>query len=140
MIDRKLQDIYKTPLGKAFFDFILTYSRNRTEIDARGFYSEVNIRIHGHYNEFLKLLEELGRLGVGKYILGRKGAATRFVWDKPMLEVARIASSKEGAASVSTKEYSFSIRPEWNVVVELPISLTQKEADRFGDFIKTLAY
>jgi len=142
MKDVKLTDIYKTKLGKAFFDFILTYSRNRTEIDAWGFYSDVNIRVHGHYNDFLAMLKLLQTLGYGKYIVGRKGGTTRFVWDQPMLDVARIATAQVGApaTTVTTKEHVFSVRPDWNISIEVPLNLTQKEADRLGDFVKTLAY
>jgi hypothetical protein len=87
----------------------------------------------------------------GRFIEGRKGHPSRFVWLSNQIEVGKGAQGE--AASITSipiddagesnleelRTYQFPLRAGTDATLELPADLTDKEAERLAMFIKTLA-
>jgi len=101
--------------------------------------------------EVIALFRKLEELEHGKFIEGRKGHPSRFVWSSSPIDVGKAAQgdvtpinlvSIDASADDSLEElrdYVFPLRSGTDATFELPADLTQKEAERLSAFIKTLA-
>lgn len=87
--------------------------------------------------------------GCGRYVEGRHGWPSRFVWEVKSLDVAGAAkgerspepSSGEAAgADLDMIEHSFVLRPDLTVSFELPDDLTQRESARLAAFLQALPF
>ncbi|MHB1022034.1 MAG: hypothetical protein ACYC46_05110 [Acidobacteriaceae bacterium] len=99
----------------------------------------------------IALFKELERLSYGRFIEGRKGHLSRFVWSSNQIEVGKVAQGElNSIAPVSTEKkgeggfeeirsYQFPLRAGTDATLQLPSDLTQREAERLAAFIKTLA-
>ncbi len=110
--------------------------------------------------QLIDALRQLAELGCGEFKTGRKGWPTRMVWSVGIVSLGQVASGQATAVQeiddVSTDEeevpvaakavehdqmnVSYPLRPELMVGLSLPKNLTQKEANRLADFIKTLPF
>jgi hypothetical protein len=98
------------------------------------------------------LFRKLEELSFGRFIEGRKGHPSRFVWSASSIEVGKAAKGElevvSAAVAVSepseekeeeeTITHQFNLRPGFVVSVKLPADFTAKEADRLGNFLKAL--
>ena len=104
--------------------------------------------------------QEMEKIGVGKFVIGRRGASTRLEWrfrSDSVGQVARgdidelvsLASEDEAGEESTINEtsasagyivHSFRLRPEESVSFKLPSDLSQMEASRLSDFIKSLPF
>jgi hypothetical protein len=101
--------------------------------------------------EAIALFRKLEELGHGKFIEGRKGHPSRFVWSSSPIDVGKAAQGDEAPiAPVSMdaviddnsgemRDYVFPLRIDTDATFELPTDLTLKEAERLSAFLKTLA-
>lgn len=105
---------------------------------------------------------DLGELGFGRLIIGRRGAETRFEWSVPMQDVLaqlpqtgdsqpvppeqgdhpvmRTPSVDSGGSDVVDVAHRFVLRRDFTVEVSLPVDLTAAEADRLASFVRTLPF
>jgi hypothetical protein len=101
--------------------------------------------------ESIALFRKLEELGHGKFIEGRKGHPSRFVWSSSPIDVGKAAQGNEAPItpvssdaanddnSGEMRDYVFPLRSDTDATFELPIDLTQKEAERLSAFLRTLA-
>jgi hypothetical protein len=100
--------------------------------------------------EIIAAFRALEESEVGKYVEGRHGWPSRFVWSAKSLSLTALAT---GAAPEDTTpaevaeetggeflEHSFVLRPDLSVALELPSDLTQSEAKRLALFISALPF
>lgn len=89
----------------------------------------------------------------GKYVEGRHGWKSRFVWSVKSKLVAGAAQGNEtNAALVAEKdsdeeifeeemlEHNYFLRPDLVITVELPADLSRSEAQRLSQFIDSLSF
>ncbi|MGA3054263.1 MAG: hypothetical protein ABSD63_08655 [Candidatus Korobacteraceae bacterium] len=99
----------------------------------------------------IQVFRTLEEIGCGKFIEGRKGHPTRFVWDDDLITVGRAARGEaakieslnndddvEAREDRRDVEHVFRLRPDYPVRVRLPDDFNEKEAQRLGDFLRTL--
>ena len=110
------------------------------------------------------LLKRLADMGLGTYYIGRRGSPTRIEWDYDIREIAKAAQggvrslTPEIVRVVNGEEYSpevdepdqtlkqgairhvYQLRADFQIVVELPSDLTEREADRIGKWVGSLPF
>lgn len=98
----------------------------------------------------IRLFRGLEKLGHGHFVEGRKGHPSRFLWSSSSVEVGRAAKGenvsitevaaekreKNDAADMMT--HRFYLRPNLAVTIDLPADFSEKEAERMGNFLKTV--
>jgi hypothetical protein len=108
--------------------------------------------------EIVEAFKALEDLGLGEFIIGRRGASSRLKWNVPMIEAGRAAqgviesvprlpdeellteeASEPPVQSISMR-HTYNLRPGYAVVIELPTNLSDREANRLAEFIKTLPF
>ncbi len=101
--------------------------------------------------EIIGMLRKLEALELGSYVTGRKGHPSRFEWKYASRDIAMMATgdetktNPEPAPQVDEDEpeavmhmHQFLLRTDLKVQFELPVDLTQAEAARLADYVKTL--
>lgn len=104
--------------------------------------------------DITSFLKELGKTDAGTYVVGRRGFPTRFEWDLAPNEIGRVAQgridsevdstsdesngSAREAMNADVLEHKFNLRRDFTVILRLPSDLTDAEAIRLSDFVKTL--
>ncbi len=89
----------------------------------------------------------------GRYVEGRRGWPSRFVWAVRSLLVAGVVTEGNDPAEVESDEepdieiaddemleHSYWLRPELSITVELPADLTALEANRLSQFVSSLSF
>lgn len=95
--------------------------------------------------ELIKTLRAFAQFGCGRFITGRHGGRSRFIWSIAPMSLAaalgRTASQRAGQTQADSTLFShpFRLRPGLNVALNLPHDLTPHEADRLARFVLTLA-
>ncbi|MGY3581405.1 hypothetical protein ACVIGB_000525 [Bradyrhizobium sp. USDA 4341] len=97
------------------------------------------------------LLKGIDDAGVGKRVVGRRGAPTRIMWRYTWKSIAKVArgeggpealrplDSKEAMSRQPRIEHSYVLRHDEDpITLMLPRDLTQREADRLALFIQSL--
>ena len=98
----------------------------------------------------IRLFKGLEEQGYGRLIQGRKGHPSRFVWTSSSIEIGKAAkgenvsitslvgeeNEKNDAEEIIT--HQFYLRSNTLVKIDLPADFTEKEAERLGNFLKTL--
>jgi hypothetical protein len=153
---KRLKDLYaQDDAARAVLDHLAGLQRNRkqTTVDRllvavrQGGYEDLT---RGAIVQVLKRLEELE---CGTFITGRWGHASRFQWDVNLTDVGRAASGEETKIEPVSEEangadedeadilgHTFRLRPDVSVTLELPADLSQAEASRLAEFVKTLPF
>ncbi len=118
---------------------------------------QVNTATDGHplsRGEVIAVFKRLEELGCGKFIVGRRGGASRFEWEYGMVDVGRAAAGEPAEPeSISPEEkdseeerlermldHRFRLRRDLVVSLSLPADLSQVEAGRVAEFVKTLPF
>ena len=90
---------------------------------------------------------ELEKVGCGKFLVGRRGSRSRFVWEVDSLIVSQVAQGVVGAEEAAdggdeyeteTLEHQFNLRSDFAIDLTLPIDLSSSEAERLCAFIRSL--
>ena len=102
--------------------------------------------------EAIEVLKKLADLGCGSFVVGRRGRPSRFEWSVGMVGVGKAAAGEsveieevsQDDPNEETSEQSFphrfQLRPDFLVEVSLPGNLTNAEASRLADYIRTLPF
>lgn len=113
--------------------------------------------------EIVALMKGLQEANCGRFIVGRRGSPSRFVWSVSLRSVGLAATSgsdhvecigidaeerDSGNANEEQTEFdhdssithSFILRPDYRVELRLPADLTSREAARLADFLRTLPF
>ena len=101
--------------------------------------------------EIIDILKKLDEFGLGHFLVGRRGAASRFEWDVTMQSVGKAALGEGVIEDVSgelddedafpqTVHHEYRLRADFTAHIELPLDLSTREAVRLADFLKTLPF
>lgn len=145
----KLQKLYNdNPAAKALLDELADRDRNQSE-------TRTDRMVHLlRENEvkradLIQVFRELEKLDVGRYVEGRRGWPSRFVWSVKSANAGRLARGEATEVeNVQTEdaeteeadmlEHTFKLRADLDVTFSLPIDLTYAEAERLAGFVKVL--
>ncbi len=155
-----LKQLYnENPTAKAVLDHVAGRKNNSAEITVDRVESllEKNGDAIGR-QRLIDAFKEFDRVGLGRFIVGRRGASTRLEWRVPMIDAGRAARGEqlevplldpndellsESKAEPTRSDYirhCFNLRPNCSVALDLPSDFTEKEALRLADYIKTLPF
>ena len=145
----KLQNLYGADkTASAFFDWISSRGKGSRETKAH----IAADRTNREYSEIVELFREFDDLGLGTFVVGRRGAKTRFDWKYDVKSLARIATgeadeaedvpedAQEDDEGEDMLEHSFNLRPELTVILRLPENFTTGEAERLSGWIRSLPF
>jgi hypothetical protein len=97
--------------------------------------------------QLVQTLKMFSAAGYGKFIAGRQGMPSRFVWALPLVTVAAMGNGAAAdAAPTGTPaltepalcSHSFRLRQQLMVTFNLPSDLTAREAERLALFVRAL--
>jgi hypothetical protein len=139
---------------QAICDHMANRDKNQTETKLHRMLTHlVNDGFDFKRGEVIGAFRALESVGCGKYVEGRHGWPSRFVWVTKSLHVSAVAKGQEELVSDTSAndnsdisediefiEHSFVLRPDLPVSFELPVDLTETEASRIAAFIKTLPF
>ena len=92
-------------------------------------------------------------LGAGQYVEGRHGHPSRFEWSVNTLEACRAARGEvvdaqemhavhpddtDDETDESILDHYFNLRADYQLELQLPINLSQEEAERLATFVRSL--
>lgn len=128
--------------AKVVLDTLSGYRRSVRESKLENLCAEIGGQLT--YAEVLAVARKLEKAGVGDLIVGRKGGSTRMRWELPVMNISKYASGEIEDVSAPPKtqmvEHSYMVRPNVIVKFDLPSDITTSEAQRLGDFVRTLYY
>jgi hypothetical protein len=102
----------------------------------------------------IAILRKLAEEGCGRFAIGRRGQPSRLIWSVSPVSLARaIVGKPSGPAAAADKseqvgaaqataviEHTYRLRQDFTVSVSLPANLKRREAQRLGDFVRTLSF
>lgn len=151
-------------VAKAAFDYFATRQRNGTVTKVNRLLAVLNDRGNkASYGQVRDFLRNLGSLGCGAYVIGRRGQPSRLQWRVGMVSLGQAAAghgthvdqlTAEEVASANDEaeeqpadvvnsdemKVSYPLRRDRHVEIILPKDITPTEAQRLSDFIKTLQF
>jgi hypothetical protein len=146
---RKLYSSDKT--ARIFLDHMSTRQRNQNETKVDRILKVLGREGHSvTRGDIVGLFRSLQDIECGQFVTGRHGWPSRFVWDVGLTSVARIAAGEnseveqiaaEGADDEVETEliaHVLNLRPTLEVTFDLPVDLTEREAERLASFISSL--
>jgi hypothetical protein len=141
------------PAVRAICDEMAGRERNQSEtklarILARLRANGIQIRKH----EAIGAFRQLENGGCGQYVEGRHGWPSRFVWSVGSLSACQIASGVDAAveplaesnedeeieAELDTVTHVLHLREDFDLEIQLPSDLTEREAQRIVSFVAAL--
>lgn len=152
----QLQALYsESEVTKAFFDILSrrTNDAKQTRVNRVARLLELD-GVAATKQEIHRIMHRLEELALGRYVPGRHSSPSRFEWSTSALAAAKAAIGQtsdldlslppgpevpeEEDLEVGTLDHRFFLRPEIQVVIELPVDFSPQEAERLAAFIKTL--
>lgn len=108
----------------------------------------------GERREVVELFKQLEGATIGTFVIGRRGAQSRFEWSVRLTDVGYAYAGEieevepasqndlqdETGLDEQLVEHEYRLRPELKVVLSLPSNLTKREAERLSSYIATLPY
>ena len=140
--------------ARHILDHLASRERNwrKTTVDR----IQSNIRSNGcdvSRASVVSFFRELEECGCGRFKTGRKGHPSRFECTAQMTSVGRAATGEaidvqavtdDDSCEEETHEelirHNFRLRPEFWMTLELPTDLTEKEAIRIAEFVRSLPF
>jgi len=149
MDEQKLQDIYRSnKVAARFFDHMASRQRNQGETKIHRIMQHLNNNEHEVSRaEIVDLFKKLEEIGCGRFVPGRWGYPSRFVWEvgSKDISLAAMGESVGVPEDLNDNEYqeeflthTFNLRMDLPVEFKLPVDLTVNEAERLAAFVKTL--
>lgn len=163
---RELRALYaEEGVARALLDSFADRTRNRRETTVdqlAGVVRRAGLKVER--SEVIDVLRLFGDLGLGVFVVGRRGRVSRFEWRVGTVSAGQAARGErervavldafeeeetaEESAAVECGDdeeglaitHSYVLRPEQSVTFRLPADLTRLEADRLADFIRTLPF
>ncbi len=152
--------------ARVAFDHFATRKRNKRETSVNRLLAVLEADgadvSYGGIRDFLRRLAELN---CGVYMFGRRGKPSRLVWSVGLVSLGQAAAGQRsevselngGDAADEDEEtdeqesagirpgsldmrISYPLRPDLNVELILPKSLTTREAQRLAEFIRSLPF
>ena len=153
MNDQRLASLQrKSPVSKLIFEHLAARQRNRKETTVDGLISALQRDgTEVSRNEVVAIFKELQDAECGKFLVGRKGHQSRFEWKVPLSKVGGIAPAFDASPGeeerkplvetpASTLYHQYILRQDFTVKLSLPADLTDAEASRLADFIRTIPF
>lgn len=143
-----LRTLYRVDeTASAFFDWFNSRGKGSRETKAR----VAADRTGQKYSDIVELFRKFEGLELGRFLVGRRGAETRFDWDYDVKSLARIATGEADEPEDISEdtpdddgeemlEHSFNLRPDLTVMLKLPENFTTREAERLSGWIKSLPF
>lgn len=108
----------------------------------------------GERREVVELFKQLDETAIGTFVIGRRGASSRFEWAVRLTDVGYAYAGEieeiepasqndledEIVLNEQLVEHEYRLRPDLKVVLSLPSNLTKREAERLSSYIATLPY
>lgn len=141
--ESELKGLYsKDPAAKAILDSLAGRQKNMSETKLANLYYDLGGKVT--YPSILRVAKGLESIGAGKVMFGRRGGQTRIEWGVPLVNLGKLAAGEisdiNSVPKVKMVEHQYMVRPGFAVRVELPSDLSQGEATRLGEFVKTLYF
>lgn len=155
MNEEALKDLYEeSGVAKAFLDHMASMQRRQSETKVDRILRILNSEgFDFSRGDIVSIFQELAEIECGRFVVGRHGRPSRFVWSINSLTVSRLASG-EGAEVAEYEDeeeddemdneddelltHTFNLRPDRIITISLPVDLTAKEAERMSLFVKSL--
>lgn len=142
-------------VARAFFADAAKRQKHQTETTVR----RAAELCHVEYWQMRGLFQKLGEIGLGTYIMGRRGGESRVKWLYPLTAIGKAANGTAGSlgsinesteeetdedseelGSSNLIEHSYKLRPGCDIRIRLPENLSSKEAERLAAWIRTLPF
>lgn len=148
---KSLRELYvKESDFRKIFDYLASRSNNawETKVDRL---SDVVGLSRPRIVEFMRQLQQLA---LGEFIVGRKGARSRFRWHVGLVSVGQVASKKSDEIAVDAPyeaaedeselgaeavTYEVPLRADMKARLTVPANITKVETIRLANFIRGLA-
>lgn len=103
-------------------------------------------------SDVIGAFRQLEDAGCGRYVEGRHGWPSRFVWEVKSSMVANAAKGVTPSDAVEVQssdpedyenemiEHTYVLRPDLTITLELPENLTCSEANRLSSFVGSLSF
>lgn len=146
----RLRNLYHIhPTARSFFSCVYTHRLCARSTRLAMFIKQLNKKP----SEVIELFRKFDDIGLGKFIIGRRGSKTRFVWYYDIRSLAEVAIGgtdqirdvPEDAPDDKDEEeecikHSFNLRPDFIVEMWLPKSVTKHEIERMIIFMRSLPF
>lgn len=139
--DRLREMCAKDPLVRALMDVLANEPadyRQLTVNDLCDLLEKAEANVYRH--DAIRMLQSLHGENRGCFTVGRHGYVSRFDFYASSKAMASAAIGKPGEKSLSLLKHKFRLRPDLEIILELPADLTTKEVGRVADFLKTLPF
>jgi hypothetical protein len=154
MDTERLQNAYRNDLAvKAVCDEMASRERNQSETKLRRIMARLkNDGVNVPKRDVIGAFRTLEECDCGQYVVGRHGWPSRFVWAVGSLGVCQTAQGittdieplpeandeDETEAEIDSVTHVLRLREEFDVELQLPTDLTDKEASRIAAFVSAL--
>ena len=110
------------------------------------------------YRSMTQIFKELDEIGVGKFVVGRRGHPSRIEWSYSIQSLGEIAEGQidqpqeisshsdiddeidDELEEASNLQHEFQLRDDFKIKLSLPNDLNPKEAERLALFIKAIPF
>lgn len=147
----------ENPAAAAYFELLMKRKKNTREARV----DRVVTHTGCQRSEVVDMFKKMEELGLGRFIVGRKGSPSRFEWHVFLTDVAQVYAGEDNELEIVSPddleefeededdlglfgddellEHRYVLRAgDEPIFIKLPQDLTQHEADRLAAFIKTL--
>ncbi|WP_019624936.1 hypothetical protein [Thioalkalivibrio thiocyanoxidans] len=135
---------------QAIFDYLAGRTQNRSVMKV----DRVVQQLQGEATrkDVIDLSKKLEEMNLGAFIVGRRGKPSRFEWASELTQVGRVAAGEEAelrpySADEEDSEdpedmvtHEYMLRPDLPIEIRLPADLTEREAQRLGEYVRTLSF
>ena len=142
----------KSPVARLILGHFASRQRNSTQTTVDGLRAAL-LREGREVsrNDVVSTFKELAEAGCGTFVVGRKGHPTRFEWVVALSRAGSVAVAKattandqiaepEQSNSRMTLDHQYILRQDFTVKLSLPLDLSETEASRLADFIRTIPF
>ena len=148
----ELQDLYESnQAARSLLDYYAERERSskKTSVDRAEFVTGED------YYDLVAVFKKLESIGVGKFLVGRKGHESRMVWDYDVVSIGQAAQSKEDELEpvpkdaeendgredeVKMKDHEFYLRPDLKLSLTLPDNFTVEDANKMKAWIDFIIF
>ena len=107
------------------------------------------------YYDLVNVFKELESIGVGKFVVGRKGHESRMVWQYDIISIGQAARLEEEELeavpsdadeddgkpnSIEMKEHQFYLRPDLKIELQLPADFNGSDANKMKAWLDFLTF
>lgn len=145
-----LKKLYRSSnVAQAFFDLAAQRKNDQQETTVERAIDSLGNRFDR--SKVVDLFRNLQQLRCGTFVLGRHTHKSRFVWGVSMISVGRAATGEiseiEDINEPDEEEiesefliHTYHLRADLHIDINLPVDLTQREAERLAMFLKSLPF